>query len=240
MPGKIEPKLAATFCAAFSVLIFAGSQGLPAQSRWVSLAKPQQENTQSPESPGAVTAQAPQTEALPTYPQSADGFNAQMSAAVAAYEKGDTATGRRLLEQFRLAHPAEWFADQIGPDQSEALAARYDHLFESYLNKTEKTLEDLASHKGQKLKSDVKPGRQDPPRADAIPAHPRKLSGIVPARDPVCINVSFGIQQSSKADLMLKGNFKFETWMDTFIYQDGAFRFMGHGAWPFWVWDDHS
>jgi hypothetical protein len=240
MLGKVKLKLAAFFCAAVSVLIFAAPCGLPAQSRSVSLAKPEQGSPQSSQSPAAVAPQQTQAEALPTYPQSADGFNAQMSAAVAAYQAGEAAAGRRLLEQFRLPHSAEWFAQNIGPDQSEALTARYDRLFESYLNNTEKTLQDLAAHKGQKLNTDVKPGRQEPPKADAIPAHPRKLSGIVPAKDPACINVSFGIKQSSKADLLLKGNFKFETWMDTFIYQDGAFRFMGHGAWPFWVWDDHS
>jgi hypothetical protein len=238
MTGKV--KLAAIFCAAFSAFTFAVPRGLPAQTRWRSLAELLPGNFQSYLLPRALAPQAAQEEALPTYPETADGFNAQMSAAVAAYQKGDTAAGRRLLQQFRLPHSAQWFAENIGPDQSEALAARYDRLFESYMNNTGKTLEDLASHKGQKLNTDVKPGRQDPPRADAIPSHPRKLSGIVPAKDPACINVSFGIKQSSKADLLLKGNFKFETWMDTFIYQDGAFRFMGHGAWPFWVWDDRS
>ena len=28
------------------------------------------------------------------------------------------------------------------------------------------------------------------------------------------------------------------SWADTFVHEDGAFRFLGFGAWPFWVWQD--
>lgn len=45
--------------------------------------------------------------------------------------------------------------------------------------------------------------------------------------------------QSSPADLLLKGEFKSMMWEDTYTYQDGAFWFVGHGAWPFWVCEEH-
>ena len=52
--------------------------------------------------PSRTSAQAPQEQVSPVYPQTEDGFNAQMAAAVEAYRKGDAVAGRRLLEQFRM------------------------------------------------------------------------------------------------------------------------------------------
>jgi TonB family protein len=30
------------------------------------------------------------------------------------------------------------------------------------------------------------------------------------------------------------------SWADVFAHEDGAFRFVGFGGWPFWVWEDGS
>jgi TonB family protein len=30
------------------------------------------------------------------------------------------------------------------------------------------------------------------------------------------------------------------SWGSTFVEQDGAFRFIGFGGWPFWAWQDHT
>lgn len=30
------------------------------------------------------------------------------------------------------------------------------------------------------------------------------------------------------------------SWADMFAHEDGAFRFVGFGGWPFWVWEDRS
>lgn len=237
MAGK--SKLAAILCGLLGGLCAAGSSGLLAQNGTESLAQASTGTTQSSPPPGADASQAPQGETTPGYPQTADGFNAQISAAIAAYQAGDNATGRRLLEQFRLPHSAEWFAEYIGPEQSEALEKRYDRLFEDYVNHTENTLQELARSKGRKLASNLKPMSQEAPHVTTIPGAPvRKLSGIVPAKEPVCFSVSFGIQLTGKSDLLLKGEFRSIMWEDTYTYQDGAFRFVGHGASPFWVWEE--
>lgn len=231
MTGKLN--LAALFCA-LSALFFAAPSELLAQTRSEPLAL---ENTQSSLLPGASAAQAPQGEGALSYPQTPDGFSRQMNDAVEAYEKGDAAEGRRLLEQFRLPHSAEWFAEQIGPEQSEALAKRYDRLFASYVSSTENTLEELARTKGRRLNMNLKPGTQEPPHVQTTPRAPvRKLSGIVPVKDPACFIADFGIMLTGKADLLLGGNFRSVMWEDTFIYQDGAFRFVGRGSRPFWIW----
>ena len=210
---------ATIFPAALSMLFLTVPPGLRAQ------APPG--NTQSPPAPGATAAP---TVAPPDYPQTADGFNAQMSTALTAYQKGDRAEGRRLLGQFRLADSPKWFAEQFGPELGETLSKLYDRHFENYLTTMEGHLEEAAGAKGRKLNIRLEPGTsQQPTRAD-------ELSGFVPAKPPACFNVFFGINLTEKKPSMLKGDYKASMWEDTFFYQDGAFRFLGHGAWPFWVW----
>ncbi len=227
--------LAAILCG----MCAAGSNGLVAQNGAESLGQPSMKNSQSSPPTGAVVSQAQQGETTPGYPQTTDGFGAQISAAIAAYQAGDSVTGRRLLEQFRLPRSAEWFAEYIGPEQGEALQKRYDRLFEDYVNDTENTLKELAHSKGRKLATNLKPMSQETPHVMTIPGAPvRKLSGIVPAKQPICFNVNFGIQLTGKSDLLLTGEFRSIMWEDTFTFQDGAFRFLGHGPWPFWVWEE--
>jgi hypothetical protein len=215
-------KWAPIFSAALSMLILTAPAGLHAQ------APPS--DAQSPPASGAIATPAAPAAAPPKYPQTTDGFDAQMSAALAAYQKGDRAEGRRLLEQFRLPDSAKWFAEQFGPEQGETLSKLYDRLFESYLNSMEDHLEEVATAKGRKLNMKLQPATTQQPERTA------ELSGLVPAKAPTCFNVTFLINLTGKADLVFKGNYKATTWLDTFLYQDGAFRFLGHGAWPFWVW----
>jgi hypothetical protein len=118
----------------------------------------------------------------------------------------------------------------------ETLAKRYDRLFENYVNSMEDKLEELARTKGRNLTTSLKPGRSGLPAAPI--SGPSDLSGIVPVKEPICFDANFGIRLTEKAQTVLTGTSKFLSWEDTYIYQDGAFRLVGHGAWPFWVWQD--
>jgi hypothetical protein len=221
-------KLVASFFGAFSALTIAAAL----------MALTPAENAQSSQAPGAVMTSAAPAEVPPDYPETAEGFKAQMLAAVDAYQKGDAAAGRRQLERFRLSDSAKWFAGQFGAEQGEIQSKRYDRFFVKYLNSMEQTLEDAAP-KRRKLSITVKPGTSQQPGSIVISGvPPRKLTGLVPAKQLNFYNVSFGIAETGKADLVLKGNFRATTWLDTFLYQDGAYRLVGHGAWPFWVWED--
>jgi hypothetical protein len=225
-------KSAATFLVAFSVLILAGSSAVLGQAP--------AGTAQLSQAPGTVAAPAAPAAAAPNYPETAEGFNAQMLAAVDAYQKGDAAAGRLQLETFRLPDSHKWFADQFGADQGENLSPEYDSFFEKYLSSMQQTLEDAAPKK-RKLNITVKPGTTQKPGSIEIPGMPpRKLTGLVLAKEMTLYNINFGITQTGKADLVLKGNFKATLWMDTYLYQDGAYRLVGHGAWPFWVWDDNN
>jgi hypothetical protein len=186
-------------------------------------------------------AHQPQAQPTPGYPQTVDGFNAQMSAIVEAYQKGDASEGRRLLEQFRISNSADWFGDQIRPELNEIMAKRYARLFDKFVDQTDNRLQELARNKGQKLVTDVKPGPSRAPSADKISKHGSMTpSGIVTVKQPVCFNAFFFVKLTSTAHTVFSGEYKAISWEDTYIYQDGAFRFAGRGAWPFWEWEDEA
>jgi len=139
-----------------------------------------------------------------------------------------------------LPHSGDWFAEYIGPEQSAALDTRYDRIFERFVNHADNTLTELARGKKSKLGVNLKPATQGAAQGLTTEGTPaRDTSGIVPLKPPVCFNVIFGVQLTGKSDLLLKGEFKALSWEDTYTYQDGAFRFLGQGAYPFWVWQAH-
>ena len=200
----------------FSALFFTGAGVALAQSAPQSPVQASPAITQSSPPPQSSAAQA-QTEAgPPVYPQTAEGFNAQFAAVVAAYQAGDNATGRRLLEQFRLPHSADWFAEYIGPEQSSALDIRHDKLFKRLVNRTDNTLTELARGKKSKLGVNLKPATQDAPQSPTTSGAPvRDLSGIVPLKHSVFFDANFAVQLTGKSDLVLKGEFKSVMWQDT-------------------------
>lgn len=227
---KGRSRLSAILCGLLGALLLTNPVDTRAQPQSTPSA-----NTQSSPPPGASTPETPQ----PSYPQTADGLSAQLTAALEAYKKGDTAGGRAQLEQFRLPHSADWFVNHFGTEQGQALDKRYNRLFQNYVNAREETLRELASAKNPKITTRLEPATQQPPpvpdQAQGTPL--RKPSGLVPLKDPACLNGFFGIMLTDKADMRIRGEFKGVTWEDVFIYQDGAFRFLGRGAWPFWAWD---
>jgi hypothetical protein len=191
--------------------------------------------------PTVFLGQQPQTQSTPAFPQTADGFNAQFSAVVEAYQKSDAAEGRRLLEQFRIPNSVDWFADQIRPELNQIMAKRYARLFDKFVNQTDNRLQELARAKGRKLSIDLKPGPSDPPSPDKITKSGNmKLSGIVTIKQPVCFNAFFSVKLTTTAQTVFAGEYRSVSWMDSYIYQDGAFRITGRGAWPFWQWEDED
>jgi hypothetical protein len=86
------------------------------------------------QSPGSLQAKQ-------IYAQSNEGFGAQVDAVVQAYRNGDTTTERRLMEQFRLANPEEWFSENLGAGPSAKLTERYNRIYADFAASFEKTIE---------------------------------------------------------------------------------------------------
>jgi TonB family protein len=162
----------------------------------------------------------------PSYAQSNDGFRSQADAILQSYQAVDATTGHQLIDQLRLPHPDRWFSEHLGSEQSAKLMERYDRLFANYSESLEKTIEAVVANHESKLATDLKDGNGEtpttlPPRA--------KLSGMVSIKQPHLFYCHFEITVKNKDSV---------SWADTFVYEEGAFRFIGFGGWPFWVWED--
>ncbi len=176
------------------------------------------ESTQSPD----------KLQTSPVYAESKEGFRSQLDAIVQQYRAGNTTAGRQLIDQFRLPHSEGWFAEHLGPEQSTKLAERYDRLFSNFAESLAKTIEDIVANPGADLNSDLKEEKNEKP-STVRPG--RKLSTTVPIKEAQLFLCSFQITLNQK---------KTVSWADLFAHEAGAFRFLGFGGWPFWVWEDGS
>jgi TonB family protein len=157
-----------------------------------------------------------------------DVFQAQVAAIVQAYRKHDTTKGRQLIEQFRLPNARDWFAAHLNPARSEELSSRYDRLYENFAASFELTVQDIVAAKGADLGTVVKSADEKPREEDALPGG--KRSGVMTTNPVELFFCMFQITVKKTPNV---------SWGSTFVEQDGAFRYMGNGGWPFWVWQDH-
>lgn len=167
------------------------------------------------------------TQTNPADPESGNEFGTQVAAIIQSYRKGDATTGRRLIEQFRLPHPQDWFAEHLSLEQSTDLTRRYDRLYENFAESLEHTVETIVANRGADLVVRVENSKGETPADVRRPG--AKLSGMVSIKPATLLYCHFKITVK-KSDST--------SWADTFVFQDGAFRFMGFGGWPFWVWQD--
>ena len=145
-----------------------------------------------------------------------------------SYRKHETAKGRQLIEEFRLPKEQDWFAAHLNPARSEEFASRYDRLFTNFVDAFEHTVEDLVAEKGADLGTEVKSADEKPTEDLQFGG---KRSGVVTTNPAGLFFCMFHVT-IKKAPTT--------SWGSTFIQEDGAFRFVGFGGWPFWVWQDRT
>jgi TonB family protein len=180
---------------------------------------------------GAQTAETPQSsgtaQTAPVYSKSNDGFRSQLDDIVRCYRTGDTTTGHHLIDQLRLPHPEEWFTEHLGAEQSAKLPERYDRLFTSFAESLEKTVEAVVASRAAEFVAGVEDGKGED--ASGVRRPDAKLSGVVSIKQPNLFYGKFKINVKKKDSI---------SWAETFVHEDGAFRFLGFGGLPFWVWQD--
>ncbi|PYU50428.1 MAG: hypothetical protein DMG48_14025 [Acidobacteria bacterium] len=178
--------------------------------------------------PAKTPQSAAAVQTTPLYIQSKDGFRAQLDEIAKCYRAGDKQKERYLINEFRLPNSEEWFSEHLGSAQSAELAARYDRLFSNFAESLEKTIESVVANRSAELVTELGQGNGEKPSIILAGA---KTSGIVSVKEPHLCYGHFAIQVKKKPSA---------SWADTFVYEDGMFRFAGFGAWPFWVWEDGS
>ena len=157
-------------------------------------------------------------------PTLSDGFHDQLSAILEAYRSGNKAAGEQLIEGFRLSHPDEWFTEHLGPDRSSTLTERYNKLFPLFAADLERTILDSLENKFN-LVIVLKEGTEEPPSM-LLPS--MKLSGIKTTMQTALFYSTFDRRS---------GGISTGSWARAFTYQSGAFRFIGYGSLPFWIWE---
>ena len=166
--------------------------------------------------------------AAQTHPADSE-FRAQLAEVIQSYRAGDATTGRRLIDQFRLPQAQDWFSEHLSPEQSADLARRYDRPCENFAESWEHTVQAIVANRDAELVVNVENGLEEAP--DTIRPGAR-LSGMVPIKPATLSYVHYKISVNKKDTTSRL------SWADTFVEQDGAFRFIGFGGWPFWVWQD--
>ena len=154
-----------------------------------------------------------------SYPNSEDGFQAQFKGLVQAHCSRDN-VAQRLLEQLKIPDSPSWFEQNFDPGTAPGLAERYNRLFLDYFDSLRNTIESVCDTQGAELII----SHRDAPRT-------ARLSPIASIRELSPARFGFAIRLNGKNT---------GSWEETFIYEKGAFHFLGLGGWPFWTWEEGS
>jgi TonB family protein len=147
-------------------------------------------------------------------PNSPKGFDRQYHEFFTAYKSGDEQDMKSKLEQFAI--PAQWFTTGFGADKGPEVAKQYAEEFEYFKMATIMSLrrmENIPSCRASEAQLQTKRNQTTKVEMKLLPAAP--VFQIPPAQ-------SFVISLGGCS------------WMTTFIYLDGAFRFYGSGIHLFW------
>jgi hypothetical protein len=165
-------------------------------------------------------------QAIPNTPQ---GFQQQYHAAFESYLHHNDRELQSRLDTFAI--PAHWFADTFGPDRGPALAAQYATEFSEFKRRT---AESYAAGDTMKAKMQVDPATPLDIRTRpwTLGEDTKSLPSTPPLRVPLPPVHKFDIHYVLAAP---GERARLTSWIDSFLYIDGAFRFFGPGTRPFWI-----
>jgi hypothetical protein len=163
------------------------------------------------------------TSAIPTtYSQNAKGLELQFQPILQALAAGETpAEIDQALAIFSLHNSNEWYGKYFAKEHVEQLSGEYEKAFEAYRRDILDSLR--RSPAGTSFRVHCKAPHPDPstriqPRADAVvPLVAVQIEQFVTEFEPV--------RHSDGSRFSLFANY---------VYVDGAYRFVGKGAYPFW------
>ena len=162
-------------------------------------------------------------------PNNAQGFQRQYHAAFESYLRHNDHELQSKLDTFAI--PLRWFADTFGQDRGPALAVEYASEFAEF---KQRVAESFAT--GDKLKAKMQVDPATPLEIRTRPWTPaeetKSLPQMPPLRAPLPSVQKFDIRYVVAAPG--RGD-RLTSWIDSFIYVDGAFRFFGAGSRPFWI-----
>jgi hypothetical protein len=158
---------------------------------------------------------------------SARGLELQYQPFIEAFAEGNSARTHQAFAIFSLPNPADWFAKYFAKAQVEQLGRDNESELSTYERVLLRWMGAVPA--GTKFRVHCKPPHADPttrmpPRPDAIvPNVPIPVEQFVTEFDPI--------------PKLSHGRFSI---LVNYVYVDGAFRYVGKGAYPFWSAPDEA
>jgi hypothetical protein len=183
-----------------------------------------------------------QQNSRPLVPNSPKGFDKQYKSVFKAYEKGDE---KELLQGFRtFAIPERWFADEFGPEEGPKLSRQYLYWFRGFETDTVQEFNrvtcdyDSGCNQGQ-----IKTRAAKATKLTQAPPAPTSLLSLPPVQRFQIEHFSAPEVNRCFSDTELAGSCtaypsgtmdENNSWVSSFIYLDGEFRFVAWGTCSFW------
>jgi hypothetical protein len=161
-------------------------------------------------------------------PDTPQGFQAQYHAAFDAFREHQAQAMQDRLEAFAI--PSHWFKDSFAASQRAEFARRYADEFADFKQRTAANFAGLDS---LKARLGIDPGiPADVHTRRWTPAESTNTFQLFPA-----LRAQLPPVQKFEIDYVLAApgqGARLTSWVDSFIYIDGAFRFFGHSSKAFW------
>ena len=165
-------------------------------------------------------------------PDSPAGFSQQYQPLFSAWMNNDDRKLDRLLDEFAI--PKSWFSEMFGDEQGPELAKMYEEQFEDFklhISRSFRLAKVVGVSYVQKrygrvsaqmllqttLATTVEPKPAPKPTPESLQP--------LPAVQRFTTDGRVRVRDEEKT---------LTSWMDSFVYIDGKFRFLGRGAYPFW------
>ncbi len=155
-----------------------------------------------------------------SYPDSPAGLQLQAQQALQAFFSGDRREFEASTRRFALPEPELWLGRAFGPQRGDAMAADYRKYFKAFQSGLARQLERWRDADEPSLQLWPVP---EPPAGERVMPRPDAPT----PREPVNV-------QRFRFVLRGRGTRSPAQWVDSFVYSQGAFRFIGPGAFPFW------
>lgn len=159
------------------------------------------------------------------YAHSAKGFREQYGRIAEEFMQGDPEKAKKMLQVFRLPDARSWISQNFEADKVPELLQRYEQTFGSFEAAFERTFKEAAqlNHFGVK----IEPRKGEPKPSDRNP--PDFKPGLFSQTQEIQFDrFAFRVHGDDVVPI---------SWEDTYVYFEGAFRFIGGGAYPFWTWE---
>jgi len=171
------------------------------------------------EKPTTATANAREV-----YQHTGTGLEKQFDELLRAYQAGDRPRLDAAMSSFSLPNPQVWFVEMFGPSQGDKLVNSYAKSFAGFQPQITGIIEHYGKNTDLRLAAHLSKAWD---LQDTV-ATGIDSSTVVPLK-----NVSI---EAYNLWLSPEGHGAAGTaWMESFVYLDGAFRYLGGGASPFWV-----